>query len=205
MANNDETFRKSPPGQGAARKQMAEVLKRSREELKKENLTAHYFVHVNRDGSIDAELSVKEPRGKHPLDLFEPLRESLPDYMPGFWISTGARFEATRAEENYHRHKSGLSQAQAYYQLFEETPPTREGRKRGTAGLKAAYNMLVGQEISETLEKRQRKKIDGVFVRLHWNPANEQPGRATVRRDRKKAKKRKAKKGKTSRKSPKKG
>jgi hypothetical protein len=178
MAKKKKTFKKppslkgySPAGTDDARHRIESALKQAQLELRMAGIDSNRFIHINKDGSIDAELSMVEKRGMKPRDLFIKARESLPSQMPGVWISSGARFSATKDEENYHRFK-GMQQAQTHYQRF--TTPKR------------ALNMLTGQIVSERIEKKQRKKIDRAFIRLHWNQADTKPGRQAGRKDRKK-------------------
>lgn len=193
-----EAFRKpgEPSRKEQARHRLVSILKQAQIELQMprkkmpDGLDAKYYIHTNRDGSIDAELMVKRPKGIPPRLVFEAVRLSLPRAMSVFkemrpedmtrdtsdvWVSSGARFEAVRAEEHYHRHKNGLSQVQAYYQEY-------------TKG-KSGGNMLMGQHVAEVIEKRQRKLVDNVFIRLHWNDTDRQPGRADAREDRDKKQK----------------
>jgi hypothetical protein len=163
-------------GTEEARHRIESALKQAQLELKMAGIDSNRFIHVNKDGSIDAELSMVEKRGMKPRDLFIKARESLPSQMAGVWISSGARFSATKDEENYHRFK-GMQQAQTHYQKF--TTPKR------------ALNILTGQIVSERIEKKHRKKIDRAFVRFHWNQMGKKPGRTggkgpVSRKDRKK-------------------
>ncbi len=153
-----------PSDRDEARHRAESALKQAQLDLRMKGLDSNVYLHSNRDGSVDAEIFVKSARKKYLLDLFSETRESLPIEMSGFWISTGARFEAVRDEDNYARHKSGLVQAQTYYQKY--------------TAAKSPLNMLVGQKkVAEKIEKRQRRKVDGIFVRLHWNPTDSKPGR----------------------------
>lgn len=152
-------------GQAQARQRIEAMLMQAQLELRTKDIESRRYIHVNKDGSIDAELSVLGKRGVQSDDLFYAIEEAIPSQAPGLWVSTGARFSASKDEDNYSRYK-GLQQVQAFYQRY--TRPKR------------AINVLTGRTVARRVEKRQKRKIESAFVRIHWNQLNEKPGRPKI-------------------------
>lgn len=173
-----------PAGQAEAKHLMDSTIKQAELDLRLKGIDAKTFLHVNRDGSIDAEIVVPSQRGKPTKELYQDVEEILPRRVPGVWISAGARFSARRDEDNYTRFK-GLEQVQTYYRKWD-----RETKK--ALVLITMHDTRRG--VATRVEKSQKKKVDAAFIRLHWNQQNSKPGREDARLDRRKGKKRKKKK-----------
>lgn len=163
-------------GQEEARHLMRSTLQQLQLSLRAEiGVDSRLYLHTNRDGSIDAELKIKGRRMIYSGDVFTVVSEFFPRELPEIWISSGIRFSATRDEDNYHRFK-GLQQVQSYY--------SRAWSKDEDSPNKAQFAIFAGDRIGSKVEKRQRKKADSYFLRLHWNQTGKKPGREDKRRDR---------------------
>ncbi len=129
-----------------------------------EEIDSRLYSHVNRDDSIDGELKVNTIRGISSKHLFMAVEAGFPGRsgLSLIWISVGVRFSYQNEDDPYTRYK-GHSQIQTNY-------------RRYTAAKKALV-FLTARVIAERVEKRSRRKIDHLFVRLHWNPDNRQPKR----------------------------
>jgi hypothetical protein len=169
-------------GQPEARHRMESLFKQAQLELRMDDIDSKRFIHVNRDGSIDAELSVKVPRGKSMREMYDAISKSLPRRSPGLWISAGARFTPSRDEDNYHRFR-GLAQVQAYYRKYGITKDEGAGKALVLLAMTATKD---DSGVALKVQKRHGRKVDTVFVRLHWNSEGRQPGRDDARRDRRK-------------------
>lgn len=151
---------------GHFRKRILETLEKAAEYLREvEGYEAKVYIHENRDGSIDGELKVPAVRGVETRELLQAVHEALPEktYV-GVWASVGARFDYQNEEDPYTRFK-GLSEVRSHY-------------RRYTPGKVAVAFLAIDHKkkgIAGRVEKRMRRKVDHVYVRLNWNPENEQP------------------------------
>jgi hypothetical protein len=152
-----------PAGQEPARLDMLSTLQRAAEYLKQaDGIDSKVYFHVNKDESIDAELKVSSVRGVSTKDLSLALEQALPKQRPGLWISQGTRFAYQNDKDPYARYK-GNSQIQSNYRRYTRT--------------KSALSALTSRVITERVENKARRKVDHLFVRLHWNAADMQPKR----------------------------
>lgn len=118
-------------------------------------------VHENKDGSVDAQLTVYDyPRGMAPTHLVDVLAEccrALENTFNSF-VQVGMRWGATGdnpVPDSGDRRYRGLAEGSTYYYHAGDLGRTFV-RARDIA-------LNVGR-------KSRRTKIETVFVRLHWNP-----------------------------------
>jgi hypothetical protein len=164
-------------GQKSALARMTRLLNQAAETLReREGLESRVYIHVNRDDSIDGELKVAGVRGSSTDDLFigkggasKGIEGAFPtvNLRGGIWLSVGTRFSYQNEEDPYSRYK-GLSQVQSHYRRYSEQ--------------RKPLAFIAARTISSNLEKKTRRKIDHVFVRLNWNPDNMQPQRGKRRK-----------------------
>jgi hypothetical protein len=168
-------------GQDAARQRITTLLQNAREFLSREELDSAVYMHTNRDESIDGELKIPSPRGMELKELINLLHQPDPHpaafpnrNYPFLWISIGVRF-AFIDEDVYTRYR-GLSQVQTNYRRYVGKPG---GKRKLTLPL--VFLALIGVKrrpgFGPSIERRFRRKVDHVFVRLNWNPDGKQPER----------------------------
>ena len=150
----------------SAKRKIRETLERAQTYLKEaEGYESKIYIHENRDGSIDGELKVPGVRGVDSQDLLIAAHEALPEKkFVGIWVSVGARFDFQNEDDPYSRYK-GLSQVRSHYRRYQPN-------KVAVAFLALGHTK---RGVAKRVEKRARKKVDHVFVRLNWNPENAQP------------------------------
>lgn len=175
-----KTYHKPPPklrgfkvsGQEDARERIDRALTEAQADLKSRGIDARRYLHVNRDGSIDAELYLPVPRGRKAQDMYLDIQEATPKQMTGgIWLSAGARFAATHDEDNYHRFK-GLQQVQTHFRRY-----TWQAKPNVLATMSVPPSPRQRGGIVALAEKSQRRKMDSIFVRLHWNAEGRKPYR----------------------------
>ena len=128
-------------------------------------------IHVNRDKSIDSELTIIVPRGMSPRRMIVAL-ERYTSKIPDTWVSVGVRVPP-RPEETV----SGL-----FVDLKSHKP-----KKRGKGAYQAGtyyqhsdsqkYNFATGRKIVSNFANAGRRKPEQVYIRIHWNPDNRKPTR----------------------------
>lgn len=123
------------------------------------------LIHPYADGSVDGELYIKVPEGVDTrtaefdlYDAFTPLAVGIK-----YWISTGARYAVKTDDERYRRFK-GMTQVQTNYQRANRPNIVEE-------------HLILRKKIISGMERTFGEEAHSVFIRLHWNPANEQPKR----------------------------
>lgn len=130
-----------------------------------EGYDGRIILHAYADGSVDGELYVKVPEGADTKDAEFDLFDAFTPLSVGtkFWISTGARYSVKTDDERYRRFK-GMTQVQTNYQRANRANIVEE-------------HLILRNKIIEGMDKRFGEEADSVFIRLHWNPKNEQPQR----------------------------
>lgn len=123
------------------------------------------LIHPYADGSVDGELYIKVPEGESTRELEFDLYDAFSPFAVGtrYWISVGARYAVKADDERYRRFK-GMTQVQTNY-------------SRAIQPNIVAAHMVMRQKITKGMEKTFGQEAHSVFIRLHWNPQNEQPKR----------------------------
>lgn len=144
-------------------------------------------VHINQDGSIDAQLTVYEiPRGmpaRQALIELDICCRALTNTFNTF-VQVGLRWTgkggvATGSGDRRYR---GLEEGSTYYYAVD--------MRRGGAFLHAV-------DMADNVARKHRRKIETVFARLHWNPDGVAPKEWNPRKAVYRAFKRKEKKNGT--------
>lgn len=168
-------------GQDEARKRIEKLLKDASDFLSREEIDSRVYIHVNRDDSIDGELNIPSLRGTTTDDVFDLLHQPVhPAAFPNrnyrfIWISVGARFTFSGDEDEYTRYR-GLSQIQTNHRRYLGKLGAIDP-KTGRTRLTLPLVFLAARKIARNIEKKFRKKVTQIFVRLNWNPDNRQPER----------------------------
>lgn len=122
-------------------------------------------VHINKDGTVDAALSIALPRGKRAARLLQSLSDRVapisPEGIPA-WISVAARYTFKDEEELYRRYK-GMPETAIYWQR--------------TTKAKIGTQFLTARDIVNKTEKKRRTKAIYTIINLHWNPEGKKPKR----------------------------
>lgn len=159
----------SPKKKRVSKATLETVAKRLKETLDKANrkspLKGRARVHINKDGTVDATLSINLPRGKRAERLLKSLSDAVdPVRVEGesAWISVAARYTFRDDEKLYRRYK-GMPETAIYWQ-------------RATKG-KIGTQFLTARSVVSKTEKRRRTKAIYTIVNLHWNPEGRKPRR----------------------------
>ncbi len=129
-----------------------------------EGYEGRIIIHPYADGSVDGELYVKvdeRPTRDVEFDLYEAFTSLSVGRR--YWISTGARYEIKSDDEVYRKFR-GLNQVQTNYQRATPTNIVEE-------------HLLLRKKIIGGMESHYKREAHSVFIRLHWNPKDEQPKR----------------------------
>lgn len=172
FARIEQSIKKIKDKRAAVFETLEVTLEQAVQGLIADGYVANKRVHPNVDGTIDGELRVKPKRGQEVRTILTRMEHYFIP-VPGTWVSSGVRYYP-REDERYYSRFKGMSQAQAY---FSEAPMTY-------------INFATGKEIDTQMRKRGRKKAEQVFIRVHWNPANERPD-TPEQRERQKVRKKK--------------
>jgi len=147
--------------------------------LEGQGIEARVYVHAYKDGSVDGELSITVPRGMSSEEIGKRLETAF-GHEPGglgrgFWFSIGARASIKEDETVYRRYK-GMNQIGMYYRqvksakLIDNFLSLHSFRVSKKTGRKHV-------PLTEAIEEKYRRKVEMVYIRLNWNPDNEQPKR----------------------------
>jgi hypothetical protein len=125
-------------------------------------------IHKNRDGSIDGELSYETVRGQPTYGSgsasfrLESAFDTQHAVGHRFWLAIVFRFIAPDKDDIY-RKWQGMLEVWTHYR--------RCTRTKMIAAFEAA------DLIARNIERKHRRKVSYVLVRLHWNPENARPQR----------------------------
>ena len=137
------------------------------------------YVHSYKGGQVDGELSVMVPRGTSSEDIGKLLEKSF-GHDPGglgrgFWFSVGAR-AAIKEDETVYRRYKGMNEVGMYYRQVKSA--------KLIDSFLSLYSFRVSKQtgrkhtpLLEAVEDKFRRKVQMVYIRLNWNPDNEQPKR----------------------------
>lgn len=123
------------------------------------------IIHPMADGSVDGELYVTVPEGEDTREAEFDLYDSFTATAVGtrYWVSVGARYIVDTDDERYRRNK-GMTQVQTNYQRANRANIVEE-------------HLIFRKKIAEGMDQKFGEEAHSIFIRLHWNPQNEQPKR----------------------------
>lgn len=130
-----------------------------------EGLKATIRIHPYADGSVDGELHIKVPEDSRSGDTSWELMDSFGAITLGqrYWVSVGANF-IIEADEQVYRRFRGMNLVQTNYQRAVKANIVEEG-------------LILRKTILPGMARKHKHEAHSVFIRLHWNPANEHPKR----------------------------
>lgn len=130
-----------------------------------DGLVGRVILHPYHDGSVDGELYVTVPEGESSVDTEWSLTEAFGHVTVGqkYWISVGARYIVEDDDVIYRRYR-GMNQVQTNYQ-------------RAVGANIAEEDLILRTKVLRGMKKRYKREAHSIFIRLHWNPQNEQPKR----------------------------
>jgi len=151
------------------------------------SITANVRVHEY-ENEVDGELRVYGVRGRDTPDIIQEIQEAI---LPmdeeianravlgiGYWITVGMRWEGKgdgkevkEEEDHYHRYR-GMKQLSGNYR-----PMIRKARIVSAFAAVTLPSSSNSNPMVRMVERKFRKKIAEIFVRISWNPRNEQPAR----------------------------
>jgi hypothetical protein len=153
-----------------AQTRIQERLDATREALAGHGLDSRVLVHAYRN-EIDGEIAVTVPRGITSVEISAQIEQALQTEPlglgRGFWYSLGAIMSIHKKEEGERSGSSrirGKDELEMYYRRIS-TPNMID------SFLRQQKVMLPG------IEDKYNRKVETVYVRLHWNRTNEQPSR----------------------------
>lgn len=111
----------------------------------------------NADGTIDAEIRLKIPRGKSVFEYLVELQDAVKPVTNTF-VSTGIMMPPFEDSKDYEK-LGGRVIARAHYQ--------RSSRY--------LLNITGANAIAERAAENRRRKPDWVFMRIHWNKEVKRP------------------------------
>jgi len=159
------------PGQVDARVKIKERLDATKATLDLIELESRVYVHEYENGQVDGEIAVTVPRGKTALEVDQELEQAF-QTLPlglgrGYWFGLGVRIGFNKEideERSGSARVRGMDDLQMYYRRVN-TPNMID------SFLREQMIMIPGAE------DRFKRKIEIVYIRLHWNPENEKPSR----------------------------
>jgi hypothetical protein len=139
-----------------------ERLENVRDALDSVDIDSRVRVHKYKDGSVDGELLVKVPRGMSADDLTRDMERAMGrQSMRGFWINMGTRMVIKEDDEVYRKFR-GFNDVNTHYQ----------------AGVPANWSeipFIVRKVIIAGMEKKYGRKVDSVYLRIHWSRDGRKP------------------------------
>jgi hypothetical protein len=149
------------------------------------NLTAVAIVHEY-EGEVDGELRVYGIRGVDTPDILQQIQEAM---LPmdeaiaeqsvlgvGYWITVGMRWEGkgdgknVKEEEDHYARYKGMKQLSSNYR-----PMIRKARIVSAFSAVLLPSSSNPNPMVRMVEKKFKKKMAEIFVRISWNPRDEQP------------------------------
>ena len=121
-------------------------------------------IHPNKDGSLDAQLTVYDiPRGMKiilALTRFGECARALTNTF-GTWVQVGLRWAGLRGKvpDSGDRRYRGLAEGSTFYYSADR--------------LGSAFRFAI--DMAKNIEAKRRRKVETMFIRLHWNPAGVPP------------------------------
>jgi hypothetical protein len=120
-------------------------------------------IHSNKDGSLDAQLTVFDlPRRMTVIKALSQFGECARALVNTFntWIQVGLRWVTVRGKvpDSGDRRYRGLAEGSTFYYPSED--------------LGRAFRFAI--DMAKNVKKR-RRKVETMFIRLHWNPAGVPP------------------------------
>ena len=135
--------------------------------LKAEGLDASYSIHVNPDGTVDAELRVEPKEEQDSTQTFLAIEETTKAISAGktdTWISAGIRYTPTVDDIDTGIPFMGMLQVNTNY-----SRNTKVGRSKNLAGART---------LDERVQQlRGERKPEHVLLRYFWSPDDKQPDR----------------------------
>lgn len=130
-----------------------------------EGYTSRIILHPYADGSVDGELYIRLDGEVDDKEAEFDLHDSFTSLSVGshYWISAGARYQVETDDERYRRNK-GMVQTETNYQ-------------RATPVNIVEEHLILRHKIMTGMEHRFGEEARDIFIRLHWNPQDEQPKR----------------------------
>lgn len=130
-----------------------------------EGYDGRVMLHAYVDGSVDGELYVRVPDDDYQGNVNWDLQKAFGEDSLGrkFWVSMGARFTIETDDEVYRRYK-GLNSVGTHFQRASATNIAEEG-------------LILRKKVLPGMKKHFHREAHSIFIRLHWNPQNEQPKR----------------------------
>lgn len=122
-------------------------------------------VHPYSDGSVDGQILVKVPDDQGTGDVAWRLMDAIAGVAIGqrYWISVGGNY-IIEADDVVYRRFRGMNLVQTNYQ-------------RAVAANIAEEGLIFRKTIVPGMSRRHKQGAHSIFVRIHWNPANEKPNR----------------------------
>lgn len=133
------------------------------QKLLPDGLKSTIRVHPYADGSVDGQLQIKVPEDSK--DTAWELMDSFGAITLGqrYWVSVGANY-IIEADEQVYRRFRGMNLVQTNYQRAVKANIVEEG-------------LILRKTIIPGMARKHKHEAHSVFIRLHWNPANEHPKR----------------------------
>lgn len=144
----------------------------TRDRLLAIGLDARVAVTENGDQTIDGEILITVPRGTSATEVSQELENAFRTSplglgRGGFWFTLGVRLSIHKDEAEDRSGSArirGMDDLMMYY------------RRIGTPRLIDSF--LREQKIMiPGAERKYKRKVETVYLRLHWNPNNEKPQR----------------------------
>lgn len=121
-------------------------------------------IHENKDGSLDAQLTVYDlpPKMKTTLALtrFGECARALVNTF-NTWIQVGLRWAGIpgKVPDSGDRRYRGLAEGSTFYYSADR--------------LGSAFRFAI--DMAKNVERKKRRTVETMFIRLHWNPAGVPP------------------------------
>lgn len=147
-----------------------ERLSDTKDRLGSRGIESRIYTHAYKDGQIDGEIAVFVPRGTNAADVSWKLEEAFqlePFGLGRSFVSLGTRLSIHKDEAEDRSGTSrvrGMDDMQMYYRAFNTT-------RLGDSFRRSRKYMIPGAE------KKYRRKVEIVYLRIHWNPDHERPKR----------------------------
>lgn len=135
------------------------------------DIEARIYIHEYDNGEVDGEIAIVVPRGRTAIEMDQMLEEAFQNKPGGlgsqYWFALGVRLSIHKDEADDRSGSArvrGMDDLQMYYRRIN-TPNLID------SFLREQKIMIPGAE------EKYRRKVEIVYLRLHWNPENEKPSR----------------------------
>lgn len=159
------------PGQATALDKIKARLEDTAKALEGLELECRVYTHEYDNGEIDGEIAVPVPRGRTAIDIDQELETAFQNLPLGlgseFWYALGVRLSIHKDEAEDRSGSArvrGMDDLMMYYRRVN-TPNLID------SFLREQKIMIPG------VEEKYGRKVEIVYLRLHWNPSNEKPSR----------------------------